>query len=102
MLFKYSSIYIHNYLGTFIFQCSVNCGHGVTARSVVCGEVTDMDFIKLDNTRCKHMTKPSVRARCREPPCKAQWYTTDWSQVENILRYCFIIFLLGFSPILNK
>ncbi|XP_017537303.1 thrombospondin type-1 domain-containing protein 4 isoform X1 [Pygocentrus nattereri] len=60
-------------------QCSSPCGSGMQRRDVICVQKLGSDFTVMDASECSHLDKPSPVQTCELQPCRAQWFTTEWS-----------------------
>ncbi|XP_022529483.2 thrombospondin type-1 domain-containing protein 4 [Astyanax mexicanus] len=60
-------------------QCSSPCGNGNQRRDVICVQKMGSDFTVAAASKCSHLDKPSPVQTCELQPCRAQWFTTEWS-----------------------
>ncbi|XP_066539583.1 thrombospondin type-1 domain-containing protein 4 [Hoplias malabaricus] len=60
-------------------QCNSPCGSGNQRRDVICVQKLGSDFTVRDASECSHLGKPSPVQTCELQPCRAQWFTTEWS-----------------------
>ncbi|XP_046854473.1 A disintegrin and metalloproteinase with thrombospondin motifs 16-like isoform X3 [Xenia sp. Carnegie-2017] len=59
-------------------KCSVECGHGVQKRDLVCKNTRNET---MDESQCGWIKKPTSMKACYQGLCRADWYVrTEWSQ----------------------
>ena len=61
-----------------LFQCSADCGHGVTRRHVQCISGTGNE-----RTACPPHSKPDSEKGCRSETCGRFWMAGPWSTVST-------------------
>ena len=62
-------------------ECSASCNEGIRKRAVICLIDANSKWVPTDESLCNQKEKPNSIEKCFKEPCKAEWYMSDWSEV---------------------